>query len=101
MYLNGEGIQVLHAPAAHSDGDSIVFFRRADVIIAGSLYDTERFPVIDVESGGTIQGVIDGLNRLLEMTIPPFPLAWQPDRTLVIPGRGFVSDYGDVQEYRN
>ena len=101
MYLNGDGIQVLHVPAAHSDGDSIVFFRRADVIVTGALYDTERFPVIDVEKGGSIQGVIEGLNRLLEITIPPFPLAWQPDRTLIVPGHGFVSDYGDVQEYRN
>jgi glyoxylase-like metal-dependent hydrolase (beta-lactamase superfamily II) len=101
MYLNGDGIQVIHAPAAHSDGDSIVFFRRADVIVSGDILDTTRFPVIDVAKGGSIQGEIDALNRLLEMMIPPFPLRWRDERTYVIPGHGFVADYGDVVEYRN
>jgi len=101
MYLNGDGIQVLQMPAAHSDGDSAVVFRRADVIVAGDVFDTTRFPVIDVASGGSIQGEIDALNRLLDMTIPPFPLRWQEDRTLVIPGHGFVADYADLAEYRN
>ena len=101
MYLNGDGIQVMHMPAAHSDGDSIVFFRRADVIVSGDIVDTTRFPVIDVAKGGSIQGEIDALNRLLEMMIPPFPLRWRDERTYVIPGHGFVADYGDVVEYRN
>jgi len=101
MYLNGEGIQVLHAPAAHSDGDSMVVFRRSDVIVAGDILDTERFPVIDVAKGGSIQGEIDALNRLVELTIPPFPLRWQEERTLVVPGHGFVCDYADVVDYRN
>ena len=101
MYLNGEGIQVLHMPAAHSDGDSIVFFRRADVIVSGDIVDTNRFPVIDTAKGGSIQGEIDALNRLVEMMIPPFPLRWREERTYVIPGHGFVADYGDVVEYRN
>src|SRR5688572_3437969 len=56
MYLNGEGIQVIHQPAAHTDGDTIVFFRRGDVIATGDLIDTTRFPFIDVERGGTLQG---------------------------------------------
>jgi len=101
MYLNGDGIQVLHMPAAHSDGDSVVFFRRADVIVSGDILDTTRFPVIDVAKGGSIQGEIDALNHLVDMTIPPFPLRWREDRTYVIPGHGFVSDYGDLVEYRN
>jgi glyoxylase-like metal-dependent hydrolase (beta-lactamase superfamily II) len=101
MYLNGDGIQVIHMPAAHSDGDSIVFFRRADVIVSGDIVDTTRFPVIDVAKGGSIQGEIDALNRLLEMMIPPFPLRWREERTYVIPGHGFVADYGDLVEYRN
>jgi glyoxylase-like metal-dependent hydrolase (beta-lactamase superfamily II) len=101
MYLNGEGIQVLHMPAAHSDGDSVVFFRRADVIVSGDVLDTNRFPVIDVSKGGSIQGEIDALNRLVDLMIPPFPLRWREDRTYVIPGHGFVADYGDVVEYRN
>ena len=101
MYLNGDGIQVIHMPAAHSDGDSVVFFRRADVIVTGDILDMNRFPVIDVSGGGSIQGEIEALNRLVDMMIPPFPLRWREDRTYVIPGHGFVADYGDVVEYRN
>ena len=101
MYLNGDGIQVLHMPAAHSDGDSVVFFRRADVIVSGDIVDTTRFPVIDLAKGGSIQGEIDALNRILDMMIPPFPLRWREERTYVIPGHGFVADYTDVVEYRN
>jgi cyclase len=101
MYLNGDGIQVIHLPAAHSDGDSIVFFRRADVIVSGDILDTNRFPVIDVGKGGSIQGEIDALNGILDMMIPPFPLRWREERTYIIPGHGFVADYGDVVEYRN
>jgi cyclase len=101
MYLNGDGIQVMHMPAARSDGDSIVFFRRADVIVVGDIVDTTSFPMIDVAKGGSIQGELDALNRLLEMMIPPFPLRWRDERTYVVPGHGFVADYGDVVEYRN
>ena len=101
MYLNGDGIQVMHMPAAHSDGDSIVFFRRADVIVSGDIVDTTRFPAIDLAKGGSIQGEIDALNRMLDMMIPPFPLRWREDRTYVVPGHGFVADYADVVEYRN
>lgn len=101
MYLNGDGIQVLHMPAAHSDGDSAVFFRRADVIVAGDILDTTRFPMIDVARGGSVQGEIDALNRILELTVPPWPLVWRGDRTFVIPGHGYLSDYSDVLEYRN
>jgi cyclase len=101
MYLNGDGIQVWHVPAGHSDGDSIVFFRRADVIVTGDILDTTRFPVIDVAKGGSIQGEIDALNRLVDMTVPPFPLAFREDRTYLIPGHGFVCDFADLVEYRS
>jgi cyclase len=100
MYLNGDGIQVLHAPAAHSDGDSIVFFRRADVIVTGDVLDITRFPVIDIVKGGSIEGEIDVLNRLVEMTVPPFPLAFREDRTYLIPGHGFICEYSDLVQYR-
>lgn len=101
MYLNGDGIQVLHMPAAHSDGDSIVFFRRADVIVTGDTLDTTRFPVIDTAKGGSIQGEIDALNRLVDLTVPPFPLAFREDRTYLIPGHGFVCDFADLVAYRS
>jgi len=101
MYLNGEGIQVLSQPAAHTDGDTIVFFRRNDVIVTGALWDTNRFPFIDIENGGSIQGEIAALNRLLELTIPPLPLVWEEDRTLLIPGHGRIGDASDLVEYRD
>jgi cyclase len=101
MYLNGEGIQVLHVPAAHTDGDSIVFFRRNDVIATGDIYDTTRFPIIDLKKGGSIQGEIAALNRLLDLTIPPLPLPWEEDRTLLIPGHGRICDDSDLVEYRD
>src|SRR5262245_57618111 len=69
MYLNGEGIEVLHQPSAHSDGDSFVFFRRSDVVMAGDVLDTTRFPVLDVDKGGSVQGEIAALNRLVDLAI--------------------------------
>ncbi len=101
MALNGEGIQVFHNPAAHSDGDSTVLFRRADVIASGDIVDINRFPVIDVTAGGSIQGEIDALNRLLDLIVPPFPLTWQAAGSLVIPGHGRPLDYSDVEDYRD
>jgi len=101
MYLNGEGIQVIHQPAAHTDGDTIVFFRRGDVIATGDIIDTTRWPVIDVKRGGTVQGELDALNRLMDMSILNLPLQWQPERTLMVPGHGFVYDKLDLLEYRD
>jgi cyclase len=101
MYLNGEGIQVIHQPAANTDGNVIVFFRRGDVIATGDLIDTTRFPVIDVERGGTLQGVLDGLNRLMDLSIHNVPLTWYADRTLLVPGHGHVYDKLDLLEYRD
>jgi glyoxylase-like metal-dependent hydrolase (beta-lactamase superfamily II) len=101
MYLNGEGIQVIHQPAAHTDGDVIVFFRRGDVIATGDLIDTTRFPFIDVERGGTLQGELDALNRLMDLSIHNVPLLWYPDRTFLVPGHGHVYDKLDLLEYRD
>jgi cyclase len=101
MYLNGEGIQVIHQPAAHTDGDTIVFFRRGDVIATGDIIDTTRFPFIDVKRGGTIQGEIDALNRLLDLSIHNLPLQWYADRTFLVPGHGHVYDKLDLLEYRD
>jgi glyoxylase-like metal-dependent hydrolase (beta-lactamase superfamily II) len=101
MYLNGEGIQVIHMPAAHTDGDTIVFFRRGDVIATGDIIDTTRWPFIDIKRGGTVQGEIDALNRLMDLSILNVPLQWQPDRTFLVPGHGFVYDKLDLLEYRD
>jgi glyoxylase-like metal-dependent hydrolase (beta-lactamase superfamily II) len=101
MYVNHEGIRVMHQPAAHSDGDAMVFFRRSDVLVTGDILDTTRFPVIDIGKGGTIQGEIEALNRIVEIAIPPTPLVWQEGGTSVIPGRGRICDQADVVEYRD
>jgi glyoxylase-like metal-dependent hydrolase (beta-lactamase superfamily II) len=101
MYLNGEGIETLHQPAAHSDSDSVVFFRRTDVVMAGDVIDATRFPVIDVARGGSVQGEIDALQKLVELAIPSFPLVWQEGGTYVVPGHGRVYEQLDVVEYRD
>jgi glyoxylase-like metal-dependent hydrolase (beta-lactamase superfamily II) len=101
MYLNGEGVQVIHQPAARTDGDVVVFFRRGDVIATGDIVDTTRFPFIDVARGGTVQGELDALNRLMDLSIHNVPLLWYPDRTLLVPGHGHVYDKLDLLEYRD
>jgi len=101
MYLNGEGIEVLHQPAAHTDGDVFVFFRRSDVVVAGDILDTTRFPVIDVARGGSIQGEIAALNRLVDLAIPSVPIVSREAGTIVIPGHGRLCDQLDVVEYRD
>ena len=101
MYLNGEGIEVLYQPAAHTDGDAIVFFRRSDVVVAGDILDTTRFPVIDVARGGSVQGEIAALNRIVDTAIPSVPIVSREEGTLVIPGHGHVCDQFDVVEYRD
>ena len=101
MFLNGEGIEVLHQPAAHTDGDAIVFFRRSDVVMAGDVLDTTRFPVIDVAKGGTIDGEIAALNRLVDIAIPSVPIVSREVGTSIIPGHGHICDQLDVVEYRD
>jgi cyclase len=101
LYLNHEGIEALHQPAAHSDGDCFVFFRSSDVVMAGNILDTTRLPVIDVEKGGGIQGEIDALNKLIELAIPSIPFIFLEGGTLVIPGHGRIYDQADIVEYRD
>ena len=101
MFLNGEGIEVLHQPAAHSDGDAVVFFRRSDVVVAGDVLDTTRFPVIDVAKGGSVDGEIAALNRLVDIAIPSVPIVSREIGTSIIPGHGHICDQLDVVEYRD
>src|SRR5262249_9685247 len=70
LFSNGEAIEIIHQPAAHTDGDSLVFFRRSDVLSAGDVFGTVTYPVIDMERGGNIQGVVAALNAILDITIP-------------------------------
>jgi glyoxylase-like metal-dependent hydrolase (beta-lactamase superfamily II) len=98
LFFNGEAIQIIHQPAAHTDGDSIVFFRRSDVISTGDIFDTTSYPVIDLERGGSTNGLISALNRILDLIIPG-PM--QQGGTMVVPGHGRISDEHDVLEYRD
>ena len=101
MYLNGEGIEIFHQPAAHTDGDAMVFFRRSDVVVAGDVLDTTRFPVIDIAKGGSIQGEIAALQKLVDTAIPSGPIVSREEGTLIIPGHGRICDQLDVVEYRD
>jgi glyoxylase-like metal-dependent hydrolase (beta-lactamase superfamily II) len=98
VHFNGEPVELLYQPNAHSDADSIVFFRGSDVIVAGDIYMTTSYPRIDLKHGGSIDGVIAALNRIIDLTIP---LRNQEDGTLVVPGHGRVSDEYDVVVYRD
>ncbi len=97
-YFNGEGVQIIHLPAAHSDGDSIVWFRGSDVIATGDVFTPDRYPMIDLERGGSIQGTIDALNRMLDMAVPEFRLE---GGTMLIPGHGHLCDIADLAYYRD
>ena len=101
LRMNDEGIEVLYQPGAHSDSDSFVFFRRSDVVVAGDILDMTRFPVIDVAKGGSIQGEIDALNRLIALAIPPGPFIYEGVGTYVIPGHGRLCEQLDVVNYRD
>jgi hypothetical protein len=98
MFFNGEPVQLMHVPSAHSDGDSLVVFRRTDVISVGNIYTPGRYPIIDVDRGGTIDGIVSALNRVIELTVPEFN---EQGGTMVVPGRGHLADEADVAEYRD
>ena len=98
LYFNDEAVEIRHQPAAHTDGDSLVFFRRSDVVSTGDVFTTTAYPVIRTEDGGGIDGVIAALNRIIEITVPKEK---QEGGTLVIPGHGRLCDEADVVEYRD
>ena len=98
FYLNGESIVLHHAPAAHTDGDTIVHFRGSDVLAVGDLLRPNAYPVIDRQNGGSVDGLIAALNHVLELTVPA---RYQEGGTYVVPGRGRLCDEADVVEYRD
>jgi cyclase len=98
LFVNGEALQLIHVPEAHTDGDTMVFFRRSDVISTGDIYSTSRYPRFDPQLGGSITGIIEGLNRILDITIAGEN---QEGGTVVIPGHGRLSDETEVANYRD
>jgi cyclase len=97
-FFNDEGVQIMHVPNAASDGDSFVYFRGSDVIAAGDLLNMDSFPIIDVDAGGSINGVLDGLNAILKLAIPEFRTE---GGTMIVPGHGRLADSADVGYYRD
>ena len=98
QFVNGEAVIAYSEPAANTDGDSIVFFRHSEVISAGNIFSSVSYPVIDLEKGGNVQGVINGLNHILDLAVPEYR---SQGGTWIIPGHGRLSDTADVASYRN
>ena len=96
--FNGEAIQLFAEKNAHTDGDSIVLFRGSNVIVAGNIFLTTGYPVIDLARGGSIQGEIKALNHILDLSVPR---SMQEGGTMVIPGFGRLCDQADVTDYRD
>ena len=97
FYFNNEPVVVMHYPSI-TDGNSVVFFRKSDVLSAGDLLDLTRYPMIDVKTGGSIEGVIESLNRLIDITVPA---AHGAGGTMVVPGHGRIADHAEVAYYRD
>jgi cyclase len=97
-FHGGEAIQLFHEPAAHTDGDSVVYFRHADVIMTGDIFTTTAYPVIDVAAGGSINGVVDGLNHIIDLAFVDFR---SEGGTMIVPGHGRLCDMADVAYYRD
>jgi len=91
LHLNGDEVQAVHMPPAHTDGDAIVHFRKANVVHMGDLYFTGMYPFIDQSSGGSVDGMIEAADRTLKLV---------DARTRIIPGHGPMGDPADLRVYR-
>ena len=98
LFFNGEPVEIIHQPAAHTDGDSLVVFRHSDVVVTGDIFVTTSFPFVDRERGGSIQGEIDALNNIMEIAVPGLQ---DEGGTYIIPGHGRICDQPDLLEYRD
>ena len=98
LRFNNEAVVLFHEANAHTDGDSIVHFRGSDVISTGDIFTPGGYPFIDVERGGSVQGEINALNHILDLTVPGHT---QEGGTYVIPGHGRICDEADVVEFRD
>ena len=97
FFINDEAVILFHEPAAHTDGDSVVFFRRTDVISSGDLFTPDTYPFIDLQRGGSIQGILAALNHIIELAVPENN---EEGGTYIIPGHGRICDEADVVEYQ-
>lgn len=90
IYFNGEEIRLIHMPSAHTDGDSIIWFKTSDVVHMGDLFFKDRFPFVDLASGGSVQGYIAGVEQALELV---------SDNTRIIPGHGTLANKADLARF--
>ena len=97
-FFNGEGILLMHAPAAHTDGDSLMYFRGSDVLATGDIFVNTSYPFIDIQNGGSIQGELAALNRIMDIAVAEFRTE---GGTLIVPGHGRICDLADVAYYRD
>ena len=98
LFFNGEPVVLYHVKNGHTDSDILVFFRGSNVVVSGDDFTTSAYPVIDLARGGGVQGVLDGLNRLLDIAVPAH---LEEGGTYIVPGHGRVCDEADVLEYRD
>jgi len=98
LFFNGEGVELIHIPAAHTDGDVMVYFRKSDVLAAGDLYVNNTFPIVMTAEGGNYNGILTALNRIIDICIPRDK---EEGGTFVVPGHGRVADEADVVDYRD
>jgi cyclase len=98
VFFNGEPVIAMPVPPGHTDGDSIVFFRHSDVVVAGNIFNMNYFPTVNLAAGGNIQGVVDGLNHMLDIAVPEHE---QEGGTYIMPGHGRLTDEHDLLEYRD
>lgn len=91
LHLNGEATRIYHVPRAHTDGDSIVYFTGSNVIHMGDNYFNGLYPFIDLDGGGTVQGMIAAIDRALELA---------NDETRIIPGHGPLATLAELKSHR-
>jgi cyclase len=97
VFFNGEAIVLYYEPAAHTAGDVIAFFRRSDVISTGDIFTSETYPFIDLDHGGSVQGLIVALNHIIELAVPADK---EEGGTYIVPGHGRLCDEADIVEYQ-
>jgi glyoxylase-like metal-dependent hydrolase (beta-lactamase superfamily II) len=98
IFFNDEAVQLFHVPNAHTDGDVMVFFRKSDVLVTGDVYVNTTFPILSLAEGGSMNGTLAALNRIIDITVPRKK---QEGGTYVIPGHGRLADEADVVEFRD
>jgi glyoxylase-like metal-dependent hydrolase (beta-lactamase superfamily II) len=98
LSMSHEPIEIIHLPAAHSNGDSVVLFRRSDVLVTGAAFTPDRYPVIDLVRGGSFAGYLAGLNAIVGLAVPDHN---EQGGTLVVPGYGHLGDQSNIAEYRD